>query len=765
MNEPYCHSLHKVQRSFLALVVICQIALANAESEKTWAFEPERDRFSDKALLDLRYLNENEAGQTGWVRMNSEGDFTRGDGSSIRFWAVNTEVERHKPYPHFVQPGYESEPDIDQFAQWLAKRGVNMARTHSHINPDPETQDMTEVNLNDVEWIWRTVGAMKKAGIYTTVSPYWANTMKSDDDKWGTDYYNPATQRERQEHHGLLFFDEKLQYAYKEWLRYLFTTPTDYLDGKTLAEEPALAIFQIQNEDSLLFWTFNNLPPEPKKRLGKRFAKWAIEKHGSMETAYEKWQDANRDQDDETEGVLMIHNLAEIIGSAPPQNRDNPRLQDFLNFLVDTMMSFNAEIERFVKEELNCPVLVNAGNWRTADTIYLKDAERYSYTANDVIAANRYFHGIHDGLYKGWAILVDDVYTSKSVLLGDHLYFPLNLKQIEGKAMLVTESTWVFPDEHAFEAPMLISAYSSLKGFDAYYWFTAQTDGFVPPRSANGWNPSQEKWLCLTPDMSGQWPAAALAFRKGYIQAASPVVQEVRSLERVYQRRAPVIAESASYDPNRDAGLQAPDSSFPEGIDPLAFLAGPVTIRYGGNESESQAIDIEPLVKRSNDGIAITSQTGELNLSTIDESFTIDAPKVQALITHKPTTAKLSNVTIASRGERCAMTVISLDNQPIATSRKLLLQLGAPTRPTGWKTESATVEGQEGKRILDYGRAPWSVLNVDLKIEIQNKLIEEAYTLDMNGEKGEALATLKTEHGLSLEFPNGAIYVVAIATK
>jgi hypothetical protein len=49
--------------------------------------------------------------------------------------------------------------------------------------------------------------------------------------------------------------------------------------------------------------------------------------------------------------------------------------------------------------------LINAGNWRTADQVVLDDVERWSYTANEVLAKNHYFGGIHNGLNEGWQIL------------------------------------------------------------------------------------------------------------------------------------------------------------------------------------------------------------------------------------------------------------------------------------------------------------------------------------------------------------------------
>ena len=68
-----------------------------------------------------------------------------------------------------------------------------------------------------------------------------------------------------------------------------------------------------------------------------------------------------------------------------------------MQFLTETMYRFNKMIGDYIRNDLGCKQLVNAGNWRTADNITMLDAERWSYTANDVMAVNRYYNGAHEG--------------------------------------------------------------------------------------------------------------------------------------------------------------------------------------------------------------------------------------------------------------------------------------------------------------------------------------------------------------------------------
>ena len=69
------------------------------------------------------------------------------------------------------------------------------------------------------------------------------------------------------------------------------------------------------------------------------------------------------------------------------------RMRDQVRFLAETQRDFYAEIARYFRDELGCKQLVNASNWITADTEKLNDIERWTYTATDIQAINRYYSG------------------------------------------------------------------------------------------------------------------------------------------------------------------------------------------------------------------------------------------------------------------------------------------------------------------------------------------------------------------------------------
>jgi len=765
-----------MNRTALATLFALTVALAGpplrAQStaidwggSQTWAFTPARDTFSADALLDLRTLNEKVAGETGYVRVDALGDFVRGDGRPLRFWAVNSDVARHTSAARPLWP--QGAPDLARHARFLAKRGVNMVRLHQQLSPDlgkTPGAAITDINEAERDAVWRTVAAMRKEGIYTTISPYWAVPMKFSA-TWGIGGDSGQSAL------GLLFFDQVLQSAYKAWLRKLLTEKNPYT-GLTLAQDSSVAIFQLQNEDSLLFWTVNNIKGAQRLALERHYAEFLIHKYGSLEKVLDAWKGAGDAADAPAEARLALLNIWEmtqtprrlpVLGDLRDLRGGKAvRLADQTEFYARTMYAFNQKMVEFLRKELGVKQLINAGNWKTASSVHLNDVERWSYTVADVDAANVYTAGIHKGPNEGWAIMNGDRFTSDSVLLNPRL-LPINLKQTQGRPMMLTEGSWVMPNGFASEGPFLIAAYSSLTGVDGYYWFEDHEEGWTPPQSANGYLPSQGKWLFGTPDMLGSFPAAALAYRLGYIARGKPVVSENRALLDLWDRKTPILTEEPSFDPNRDAGDIAKTSSVKTGVSPDAFLVGPVQVAFDKDPSQSSVVQLDRFAQPGR----IQSNTGELVFNASQGFCTVDAPRAQGVVAHfgRAPSHQLQDVRFTSGNSFGAAMVVSLDGEPLKVSKRVLLQFATQSRPTGWRETPVPIKLEDGQtvsgfEVLSYGRAPWQVIKAELEVAINNVNLTSATALDMNGMPAQTVTLVKSKTGIGLRFPTNAMYVV-----
>jgi hypothetical protein len=723
---------------------------AGPPADDGWDFTySDKDR-GRKGRLDLHSLNEAEAGQSGFVRLSPDGNsFVLGDGSPVRFWAMGSEFFRAKP-----------QEELTQHARFLARMGVNMVRLHAQLSGLGPKSKLTDVNEGEIDGIWRFVAAAKQEGIYITISPYWAQSVSPN--SWGIEGHASGGAL-----WGLLFFDETLQRGYKAWATALYTRPNPYT-GIPLAKDPAVALIQIQNEDSLFFWTTGTLKPVQQLRFARLFTARVVEKYGSIDAAKKAWDGASHKDDDLAGGKL---GLVDIYNMTIPQAGGMARrVADQVAFFAETQHKFYGDMKKFYRETLGCGQLVNASNWRTANQTLLDDSERWSYSATDVIAVNRYYNGgAHVGDNVGQRIDPGDKFSQRSALLNPR-ELPINLKQVVGHPMIISESSWVTPLAFQSEGPFLTAVYQSLTGVDVFYWFKADViDYMTSPFFSfqfKGGQPLQ-KWSASIPSILGGFPATALLFRKGYVKQGEPVVHEERPLQSLWDRKTPLIAEDPAFDPNRDLGNPAAPRPGEKAtaVDPLAFLVGPVEVNYGGDPSKTRVADLSRYI--DHDKKQIRSNTGEVTLDYNIGLCTINAPKAQGAcgFLAKAGLIKLSDVSIRSANAYATILAVPLDDQPLATSKRILIQVGTAARPTGWSTKEAEFKDQEkkptrGYEIVSTGKPPWRIADAEFGLSIKNPGLTKATLLDTAGYPAENIPVTKVRTGLTLVLPTDTMYLI-----
>ncbi len=622
-----------------------------------------------------------------------------------------------------------------------------MVRIHAQIGAEGDAPELTEVNQEQIDGIWRAAAAFKKEGIYLTISPYWALDRPAA--RWGIEGYE-----RRADLRGLLFFNQTLQKGYEAWVRRLYA-PNNPYTGIPLARDPAVAIIQIQNEDGMFFGTMDAIAPAQKRVLGREFAAWLEAKYGSLAAASQAWDGVEAAGDDLAAGDVGILSVRQW--TRPQHGGKGRRLADQLQFFAATQRRFFARMVKFYRQELGCRQLINASNWVTADALRLGDVERYTDTAADVLAVNRYFTGIHQGRNADWRIDPGDCFTNPSALLnpGD---LPTNLKQVSGHPMIVTESSWVGPLEYQNEGPFLAAAYESLSGVAGLYWYTATAEQYADdPRVGtmvvDGQHPLR-KYDCSVPALMGNFPAAALMYRRGYLTRGQPAVVESRPLEDLWSRRWPLIAEEGGAVPN--AG---------RGVDELAFLVGPVIVSYGGDARWSRISDLSGFIDRG--GKIVTSDTGQIRMDYNTGLCTIDAPAAQGAtgFLRKAGEVRLSAIDIGGGNEQASILVISMDGLALGDSRKVLVQVGTPAHLTGWRQEPADFTGGDGRiyhgfKVVKIGRPPWLMDDADGTVTIHNRNLTRATVLDEAGYPKREMTLPRVGMDVKLRLPRDAMYLV-----
>jgi hypothetical protein len=325
--------------------------------------------------------------------------------------------------------------------------------------------------------------------------------------------------------------------------------------------------------------------------------------------------------------------------------------------------------------------------------------------------------------------------------------------------MLVTESSWVPPLGYQSEGPFLVAAYQSLTGIDAYYWFATGEEDWRQPGSANGFMPSEGKWVCATPMLMGQWPAAALMYRRGYVQRGEPAVVEERPLEDLWNRRMPIIAEDPGYDPNRDRERLSRQTS-PLALSPMAYFVGPVRVKYGGEAPQRRVAKLATYLDE--DGKLVKSNTGQLVWDYGKGICTLNAPKAQGAtgFLKKEGVMKLGDVELQCGNDYATVLAVAMDDKPLKDSGKILVQVGTTERPAGWETKPVQLKDRPGEEVVSFGHAPWMIVKADVSVVVNNSKVTKARILDANGVAVRDVALEKAAGGKRFRFPGDALYVV-----
>ncbi|MDP8246333.1 MAG: hypothetical protein P9L94_19775 [Candidatus Hinthialibacter antarcticus] len=682
---------------------------SNMADEGYFPWEPAIDAYTDEALLDLRSLNETQAGVNGFVKRQGD-QFVLGDGTQVRFWAVNgssgTAALNRK--------------SIDYLAKSLAKRGVNMVRYHSPLFDSENVDHLDQKKLDDLFYF---IEALKREGIYTSISfyfPLWFDIKPS----YGIEGYD-STNNKRP--FALLFFQERMQEIYNNWARELLTTKSPY-SGKTLGNEPAVALVEILNEDNLFFWTFtkSNVPSVHWQQLELLFGDWLVKKHGSLNKAYQAWSNQREADDNLDAGRMGIYEAWHMTTDAVRQAGagKKKRVGDQTQFLTELQRGFFEKTTAYFKNDLGAKNMVYATNWHTADASMTGALERYSYMAGDAIDKHGYFdagHSSSDGT-SSYAVNPGHTFQNHSALLTPES-LPIQFIQIENYPHLISEIGWTNPNLYRADYAFLTSAYCALQDVDAIYTF-ALGGAF--------WDTSMNKFALSSPVILGNFPAYALLYRRGDVQAAEPVIHQILSLDDLYAMKGNGGAEAQSLDEfrNNDVPPGQSTSGQIEGIDPLSFYVGRVVRTFGDNPEDSREVNLSSYIDRENK--TVQSQTGELMWNYGDGLVTIDSPLAQGCtgFLANAGSVQLSKIKIDSQNDYGSIIAISLDGKPLESSEKILIQSMTAERPYGFR-----VSGDEEGTITDIGGFPFGVKKnqTSVSLSLSNCSQLQVTALDENG--------------------------------
>jgi hypothetical protein len=699
-----------------------------ARFDLPWNDKPADDADKRVATDAARWLHA-PAGRFGFLQAK-DGRLLWPNGDRQKFWGVCCSWGG----------GIPAKGEAEAVAARMAKFGINMARSKiaapswGGVNivdgKRDDSQHYDEQAMDEYDFFF---DKLARRGIYTHLDLTWDRVFKrgdgieidQPDDKGGLYGGGPA-----------LYTIGRMAELVEKHADALLLRKNRYT-GKRYVDDPALAIVQIVNENSMFRY-----PQAMPKAYARALEKlWAVEMGGAAPA---------------------------LVACVPREDGtgDATWTPRATKWLADIEVKFYQRLYRHLRKiGVKCPIATSncalgmADSWAQA-------------TVGDVIEINAYWDHPHKD--SKWV-------RNKPMVKSDGGFLrQFAAASVAGKPLLVTEVMNCGPNEHRAEGPLLTAAYAALQDWDGVLWFNYAESRHY----SNHFEVARPFAFDADPARVGQFPAAARIFLGGLVAPARLTTHVVWSpLDliavhpwtwsgwwRIADQTPPTWLTFTSRWRNRLPGVAAPDPDIaiatararsPASLPPKARVQ--LTHKPGDDAGNLLRLWVAaartlglPLGWEEGGARAFTSDTGELAWDHDHGRFTIIAPRCRAAVGFiGGQSHALGDVTIESVSPQFAcITLVPLDDGRIEDSRRLLLTAVARAENAGQKW----IEGFEGDVMVSHAGRGTLLEPVRARVLFHRKTPLAVFPLDPAGKRRRELSFGRATEGQAVQLPGDTLW-------
>lgn len=631
---------------------------------------------STPGATDMSFLLEKPAGAHGFVHVGG-GHLTTGNGRRWRIWGVN--ITFGDPIP-----GLSEAPLL---ARRLAKFGVNCIRLH-HMDrrwpnglillrlgsdPDPAQlgRDAEPTRALDPEALARLdyfVYCCREQGIYTDLNLNVSRLFSAADGVKQAQWLGYAK--------ALTYFDPQLIRLQKEYAAQLLDHVNPFT-GHRYAEEPAVALVELVNENSILeswtrgrlrgkqqtpFGTWGDIPPAYAVDLDRIWNKWLAQRYPQRVDLVAAWAGDLADDEDAARGSVRRLQPEDFAAASIARFRAEA------GFFVELERRFFAEMAAFLRDEVGVrqPILGTSDhNHGWHGSLHVQNNSLL-----DVIDGHCYWQ--HPRYGSGGYSQADwSISNTPMVDAPDHAA-PVQLarSRVQGMPYIASEINEPFPNDYAAEFIPIVAAYGLLQDWDGvfFYSFGAGMRGNWQETAIPPFFP-----LHNDPVKMPQVALGALVWLRGDVQPGHEMVALHLPHDRVV-------------DSLRGPG---PSDQYPFA---LPWLPGRMALVHQTAVADFEATTAQPPEGRLTFPAGrIVSDSGELVWVEAAQGghVLIDTPRYQAVVGRRGR-YEVGNLLVELTTPFAALQIASLDGSPIAESARLLLVTGGRVANTGMRWTDAS---------------------------------------------------------------------------
>jgi hypothetical protein len=480
-------------------------------------------------------------------------------------------------------------------------------------------------------------------------------------------------------------FNRTLIDLQKEYARMLFGHVNPYT-GLAYKDDPFVVMTDLTNENSLfLGWMAwqrdrlfqeseygDRLSPYYARQLDTLFNRWLLKRYENESALSTAWG-----------GLLPGESLSAFnVKRTRMQDFDNvphQRVEDNARFYYDVEGDYISEMMSFIKDTLGSRMLVTFTNQPFGLTSIASQARA------DFLDTHQYWEypRSHQGEPGKIFMFPDKPMTAE---IHSNIIPHIGLLRVKGKPLSLSEFNHNFPNSYQCEAPGLIYAFMNFIGGDAVIWHSYYDF------SLHHKTPYQTKMFDIGPNAPVMTQMLlAKAFLKGDIP--EPEALDVHHSE---------------YDVFNSPWRTGADRAISHQGPPLTSILKTPMQHASFNASET-------VVPETLQGVEsrMTTAQGQLYWDSDNDFFTVDNPSWQGALGYikrdiNLTHLFLRNVHTTGGRDFAAVHLVSLDDNPIQKSEKLVLITAARMENTGmiWNDFTESHWGRDMSSLYELGHDP-----------------------------------------------------------
>ena len=456
---------------FFMAILWCFVALiaASLSARAQASLDPNVTRFPRASQADFSDIVPAPAGQKGFLQTKGEHFSWSGDGSRAKFWGINVANASLQ----------ESDEDIVAMIKSFRAAGFNLVRLHHFDERDGiiDLDAATSRGFDEKKWrkldFWIATAAKNGLYVYLDLLDY--RHFKEGDGVVNAEAIGRSAKP-------YAVFDPKLIELQKEYARKLMVEHINPYTGKSYANDPAVVILEIYDENGLFMrrGLWRSMPQPYATNFAKMWNDWLKQRYKTTENLRRAWTGPDG-KSALFDGESLEQNTVQLPyvtwETSRIDDKDKPyampaRRGDGARFAVEIHRKYFRDMKAYLRGiGIKIPLCATGR--------YDDVADLYSQTKElDFIGCNFYY----DHPYWGTGLpqwKLPSYFHGRNPIkdVGDHsMTAALGLARMRGKPLVVREWNYCWPNPNRGAGMLEAATFAGLHDLDAMILFTYETD-------------------------------------------------------------------------------------------------------------------------------------------------------------------------------------------------------------------------------------------------------------------------------------------------